>query len=235
MTYGASGAPGVWDASKTRGCLCSADRSRNSSWSAGPATGPQPGFAFDSPYGGHDCSLRACPLGTDPLGAPVVREVQRVQCTATTGTVTISFREATTSALQWDAPLTAVKAALEGLATVTSVTLSPSSGALCGSGNTGTEVRFETELGNLPMMSAVSSVLGPLIVVEAVAGTMGAEVCSARGVCGEYRGWRVCFGGDELYRSVAQTTRQECATVGTVLPVRTASAAWGLAGTADTA
>ena len=53
-------------------------------------------------------------MGDDPLTAGV-NEVQKISCSATGGTMTITFRNATTSALSATATATEVKTALEAL------------------------------------------------------------------------------------------------------------------------
>lgn len=185
VSYGAIGAPGTWDAAMTHGCMCYPDAGRNSSWSAGVTSTPYPGFAFDSPWGGNACSLRACPLGTDPLASrAAVSEVQRVVCPATSGTVTLTFRDATTTPIAWNAPVDDVVAALQALPTITRVRVVFLDGKFCDASNTGTNVTFLTELGDLPLMTARSSSLGALSVAAITNGYMGAEVCSGRGVCG---------------------------------------------------
>jgi len=62
-----------WDAHAIFGCFC------------------------DWEYHGYDCSQRSCPTGDDPLTTSQINEVQKLNCTATDGTFTLSFMGYTTS------------------------------------------------------------------------------------------------------------------------------------------
>jgi hypothetical protein len=65
----------TWDADRVLGCSC------------------------DAGYGGYDCSLRLCPVGDDPGTYNDHPEVQLLQCIATSGTFSLTFRESTTGPL----------------------------------------------------------------------------------------------------------------------------------------
>ena len=82
----------TWDARKIRSCLC------------------------DEGYTGYDCSLRQCPFGDDPNTYDSVTEQQVIECVGTGGTFTLTFREETTAAINYNADEATVKAALEKLA-----------------------------------------------------------------------------------------------------------------------
>lgn len=108
--------PFTWDGERLRGCYC------------------------DEAYTGADCSERTCPFGDDPNTHDDVAEVQLLNCTATGGEFTLSFRSivdsgsgtrvtATTAHLPHNASATRVKAALEALSTIEEVEVKYSSDA----------------------------------------------------------------------------------------------------------
>ena len=80
-----------WDAHKIQGCIC------------------------DPGYTSGDCSLRTCPKGDDPGSTGQANEVQLIQCLATSGSFTVTFRGRTTAAINYNANLAAFDAALEAL------------------------------------------------------------------------------------------------------------------------
>ena len=69
-----------WDAEKTTGCLC------------------------DPGYSGFNCSRVDCPRGDIPETTGQRNEVARLECKATSGSFTLTFRGATTVAIPYDAP-----------------------------------------------------------------------------------------------------------------------------------
>ena len=71
--------PMTWDADRVFGCLC------------------------DAGFGGYDCSLRLCPTGDDPGTYEDHWEVQLLQCVASAGTFTLTFREQTTAPISANA------------------------------------------------------------------------------------------------------------------------------------
>ena len=79
----------AWDAHLVRGCVC------------------EPGFS------GHDCRLRDCPAGDDPLTAGQVNEVQYLTCSATSGSLALFFGGVATRAVRAAATASEVAAALE--------------------------------------------------------------------------------------------------------------------------
>jgi len=84
----------TWDADRVFGCDC------------------------DEGWKGYDCSLRTCPFGDDPDTMGQFNEVQLLSCAAFSGTFTLSFRDAVTTALSHAATAVQVAAALNKLATV---------------------------------------------------------------------------------------------------------------------
>jgi hypothetical protein len=123
VTYGEDpNNPNTWDADRVRGCSC------------------------DPFWSGADCSARSCPLGDDPNTHDDVAEVQLLNCTATSGTFTLSFRSqvdmgsgrrvaATTAALPYNATATMVARALEALSTLEAVVVTYSAQTEDGNGS----------------------------------------------------------------------------------------------------
>ncbi len=73
-----------------------------------------PGFA------GYDCSKRECPTGDDP-NTPGLPEVQLLQCTGSSGSLTLTFRGQMTTPIPWNALESDVEGALEALETIGNV------------------------------------------------------------------------------------------------------------------
>ncbi|CAB1097259.1 unnamed protein product [Ectocarpus sp. CCAP 1310/34] len=109
--------PETWDFDMMYGCLCdSGGRSGDGDTDGflGGAYRPRVGArAFVSGlytdnsklpgWGGYACTLRTCPTGDDPRTTPGEFEVQTVACTLSSGSFTITFRDATTEAIAFDA------------------------------------------------------------------------------------------------------------------------------------
>ena len=89
----------LWDAEKIYGCVC------------------------DWGWTGHTCGLRVCPLGDDPMTVSQVDEQQTVTCVGTSGTYWLTFRTFTTDAIAHDASAATVKAALEALPSLGTVSV----------------------------------------------------------------------------------------------------------------
>ena len=89
----------LWDAEKIYGCVC------------------------DWGWTGHTCGLRVCPLGDDPMTVSQVDEQQTVTCVGTSGTYWLTFRTFTTDAIAHDASAATVKAALEALSSLGTVSV----------------------------------------------------------------------------------------------------------------
>ncbi|KAH8055949.1 hypothetical protein JL722_7769 [Aureococcus anophagefferens] len=149
--YGSYANSGLtWDADRVYGCLC------------------------DAGYGAFDCGDRECPTGDDPNTWGQANEVQYFSCTATEGSFTLEFREATTVPIPANATAADVEAALEALPTVGTATVAAVAGNLDRAGLEGgasvddqggrvcaaydhdvfVEVQFETEHGDVPRLKA---------------------------------------------------------------------------------
>lgn len=194
FTYGTDPNNGAtWDANSVYGCKC------------------------DSGYGGYDCSERVCPSGDDPGTFGQSLEVQLLQCTASAGSLALTFRQATTTAIPFDADFTAVTTALENLWTVGLVTVAYSTGAvLCTpTGTNIASITFTTDYADLPSLTVDKSLLvdalnggapgsGTVNIatdgnvlggVNSVLGTTENDICSNRGMCDRSTGQCMCFKG----------------------------------------
>jgi hypothetical protein len=80
-----------WEAEQFFGCLC------------------------DDGYAGHDCSVRTCARGDDPLTGSQSNEIQLLECHADFGTFTLSFRKETTALISVDASVADVTNAINAL------------------------------------------------------------------------------------------------------------------------
>eukprot|EP00981_Chlorochromonas_danica_P002081 scaffold423_cov185-Ochromonas_danica.AAC.5 len=89
----------TWDADRIHGCLC------------------------DEGYSGYDCSLRLCPIGDDPGTYDDHSEVQLIQCIATGGNLTFSFRQDTTVVLPYNITAPQLQAALSALPSITNLSV----------------------------------------------------------------------------------------------------------------
>ncbi len=78
------------------------------------------GCLCDPGFTGYDCSKRECPTGDDP-NTPGLPEVQLLQCNASDGSLTLTFRGSSTSPISWNALQSDVKEALETLETIGNV------------------------------------------------------------------------------------------------------------------
>ncbi|KDO33497.1 hypothetical protein SPRG_02305 [Saprolegnia parasitica CBS 223.65] len=187
----------TWDADRIFGCVCNSVRY---------VIGNAPTLS------GYDCSSYPCPSGDDPWTTGQVNEVQSLSCLGTAGSVTLTFRGATTSALSFGATAAALTAALEALPTylrdttgyslcilywgsIGQVAVSMPTGALCGATSAAvTTVSFLTNAGNVPLLIADASLLtgGPFSVTETTAGTTEDAVCNNRGNCDGATGRCIC-------------------------------------------
>lgn len=148
-TYGKDpNKPHTWDAHRIFGCLC------------------------DVGYTGYDCSLRDCPRGDDPGTYDDSVEIQLIKCVADGGTFRLGFRQQGSTPIAFDASAADVKASLETMSSLSSLTVtflntsSAPSGdlhvpvAACStSGDTIIKVQFDTTHGDLPALKLFTQVL----------------------------------------------------------------------------
>lgn len=162
-TYGDTPTSATWDYNSVRGCYCD----------QGYYHGP---YAADyADYMAYDCTELSCPIGDNPQTLSQVNEVQTISCIATSGTFTITFRQLTTTPLNYDATTSEVKAAMDELFSVATVSVAFSGGsttAACSSPTaTSIQVTFQMP-GDLPLMTIDSTLLGgaTVSVAETTAG-----------------------------------------------------------------
>ncbi|KAJ0397225.1 hypothetical protein P43SY_005243 [Pythium insidiosum] len=190
ITYGQTpNDPLRWDFDKVQVCLC------------------------DQGFHGHDCGMRRCPRGDDPRTPGQQPELQLLSCSvASPTTFRLGFRGEWTAPLASDVSSTALRAALEALATIGGeVRVSYSSGAtactLVGSGAATNviSVEFLTAFGDVPdlrvtPLPSVTAALRTFVVQSdgvggSVRGTTENAECSNNGLCNPNFGRCDCFPG----------------------------------------
>jgi hypothetical protein len=189
-----------WDADAIAGCMC--DR-----YGYANATNARDGDG--AAYTGVSCTLLTCPFGQLPNmdGAvpPNVQEVQRISCSASSGSFTLSFRQSTTGPIPAGANAEAVVAALQGLPSVGLVSLTKVAGWATGSAvcnpfgeEAVSDITFVTELGDVPLLVADGyrlDALGTVTTEEQVKGIGLLLECSGKGKCNRVTGVCACDKG----------------------------------------
>jgi len=193
----------VWDSDMIFGCKC------------------------DDGFTGPDCMSKLCPTGDDPLtgtsadpAGQQYNEIQKVQCTATGGTFTLSFQQKTTKPIPYNANSAAVSTAINALPSVAAihrrsqggsnavvstptatVTFSDASGTACSSDGSQTfTVEFTQNFGDIPLLVPGTSLLThttttttpSVLVTELTKGSKENDRCSNRGVCDILTGICTC-------------------------------------------
>jgi len=214
-----------WDAQRIYGCACkrapSVDNRFHADYLAASAA-VQRGAAreaslyYRGPYSravsdfwGFDCALRRCPSGDDPATRRDRNEQQKIVCQATSGTFTLTFRENTTLAMNYNDRATVVAYRLEQLFTLHRVEVSyvqadlqtaAAADSFCSSdSSTVVLVDFLSEFGDLPLLQLTDIDLAgagkATAVVEVFPGSKEDVECSRQGVCNEYTGVCACRDG----------------------------------------
>lgn len=118
----------VWDADKVQGCVC------------------------DLGFYGTDCSLRACPVGDDPLTTGQVNDVQLLRCLSSAGSFVLYFGGLPTAWIPYSASVSALTSALNQhpLITQVSVTYSPGYASVCATTSNVVRIEFMQDFGALP-------------------------------------------------------------------------------------
>ncbi len=208
--------PAEWDARQLYSCVCSTQMGSNygghpkyptigpSGYISGIAAGgnPLPGWT------GYDCSLRRCPSGDNVnyrnyYGG--VLEVQRVRCRESASS-SIYFKLRINGHLSdyiyGNDDLDNIESAIEWAKTVGNVTVSfPNSGTdsivtACSGSHTGFLIQFDTELGDIPLVSVEYGSLSSLdvTVTETTKGTKSNLECGGpeMGFCNRDTGLCMC-------------------------------------------
>ena len=188
----------VWDANMIYGCAC------------------------DVGYTGHDCSIRLCPTGDDPMTTGQVDEVQIIQCVPNnaapqgTGYFTLTYKGQTTAHIPADGDNSDIQKALNALTTITAVTVSfPTINGIpknmaCESNIPQFLVTFTEDFSNLPMLTATSST-NAITVDEQTGGTKEESLCAGRGICDFGTGICKCSANFKTSNGLgAAGTRGEC-------------------------
>ncbi|KAG1683703.1 hypothetical protein DVH05_005427 [Phytophthora capsici] len=184
-TYGAvPNKKETWDYDVVQGCLCS------------------PGWE------GHDCSLRSCPTGDDPMTLRQQNEVQMLVCKGNSGFFNLKFRDAATPQLPFNVPVATLTSALNALTTIGKVAVTystdvngvTSSPACNSAGSNMIRIEFLTNFGDLPPLrwildGALTLTISVDGVGGSVRGTKEEVVCSNRGICNHITGVCRCVYG----------------------------------------
>lgn len=185
-TYGEDFVGGAqWDADGITSCVCdgygSGNRTDvvNGDWGAWTGVG---------------CTIRTCPTGINPAGNRdrMAFEVQRLSCSATGGSFTLTFRSVTSRPIRWDGNVIDLQLALEELGTVGSLQVKEVSGwagvgRICGTGVAPavTDITFLTELGDIPLLVVDPYLLDSpsIALTEHVKGWGQLKQCANKGRC----------------------------------------------------
>lgn len=169
--------PLTWDAFRIFGCLC------------------------DSQYTGYDCSLYTCPYGDDPNTSGELDEKQTITCidADVEGNIILTFRQQVTASISPEATTAEVKAALEELPNIGTVSVETyeddGEDQLCTVAGNKFAITFLTEHDDLPMIQAATQRIDTFLIIEEVKGTKENIECSGRGLCDHSTGECQCFTG----------------------------------------
>jgi hypothetical protein len=190
--------PQTWDAFGFHACMCSAGHPSPYSLSGVsntryPTVGPQislDGYDSETPklpgWRGYACQDRNCPSGNRIVSPSTLSSADDVftehtiECVGDnidTSTFVLSFYDHDTTIITGDMTADEIKAAIEWPATIGNVTVTflNMGTTACDTGyvsGDGFVVRFDTELGTLPLLQEVSSSNVILNIFESVAGTL---------------------------------------------------------------
>ncbi|ETV74018.1 hypothetical protein H257_11334 [Aphanomyces astaci] len=175
-----------WDATKLYGCMC------------------------DAPYSGYSCQISECPRGDDPLTGTIYdptglqyNEKQIVNCKATGGAFTLTFRGHTTVPIAPSDSAATVQAKVGALPSVNGVAVSYSgiTTQACTILGNNIALEFTQDFGDLPSVVGDASqlthssagMIPTLTITTAVDGTKENAFCSNRGLCDRTSGICACF------------------------------------------
>mmetsp|Transcript_3943 Transcript_3943/g.6672 ORF Transcript_3943/g.6672 Transcript_3943/m.6672 type:complete len:1204 (-) Transcript_3943:99-3710(-) len=156
-------------------------------------------------YAGYQMNELECPYGYDKrladsantsisVPSAITLEVQSMKCSASSGTFTVTFRGQTSSAIAFDATATVFEDALESLSTIGDVTIMVSNtntgSGVCDAASNNLNITFNTELGEVPMLTANNGLVN---FAEVVASGGALLECSGRGDCNRVTGQCECW------------------------------------------
>jgi hypothetical protein len=222
--------PATWDAHKIQNCYCRKALSANSYyWHHQQVSNEYTithstyrGFnAYThTDYTSYDCSFSECPRGDNPDTPLGKNEIQRLNCSANSGSFFLTFRENTTDEIYWNENIYNFKIKLAKLLSVGNITISyhniSNDGGASSAGHgsakgvcntTYVDIEFNSELGDLPLITmSGSTLLGKLSfendainkgvnITEVVKGTRENIECSGKGYCNYDIGMCTCDTG----------------------------------------
>jgi len=212
--------PETWDANRVNECVCAAKFSADEY--AHPLMSPQDPKDLAGRYHtggrplpgwtGYSCHQRLCPRGDSHMtenslrGDAVEMEQQRIMCTLTSGSYTLTFFGQTTPSIAFGSDAATIKRTIESINTVGNVTITMEhvSGTACNAAHTagiGVVVQFDTEGGDLPL-TVVTSSTGSGVTIEAEQeGTSENLECGGIGVGTCDRDTGVCECAPDRYSS----------------------------------
>lgn len=173
-----------WDAEKITGCVC------------------------DPGYTGPSCIERLCPVGDDPLTGTIQdpngiqrNERHRVNCRATGGSFTLTFRGFTTEPILASDSREAVRQKLVALPSIRAATVTFGGITLvaCTAIGNDMSIEYTQAFGNLPEMQVDGSrlthttVTPTLVFTTVTQGTKESLPCSRRGTCDRVNGVCACY------------------------------------------
>ena len=208
--------PATWDGNMMRECLCAAKYSAGEfahplksptdpkDWVGRYAVGkrPLPGWT------GYACHQRLCPRGDSRMTenslrtSMVVKEIQRVKCTLTSGSYTLTLFGQTTPAIAYNANAATIKRTVEFVNVIgnVTVTIEHSSATACNPAQTtgvGVLIQFDTEGGNLALATVTSSTGSGVSIEAQQDGTSENLECGGPnvGICDRDMGVCICNDG----------------------------------------
>ena len=183
---------GTWDADMVFGCYADEYGYSESIHNISSYIG-QSLDELECPYG-YDKRLADSANSSIGESAAISLEVQSLLCLASSGTFQLSFRGETTEDIAYSATLFELESALEALSTIGDVTIlaskSNQGNMVCHSGGNSMNVTFNTELGDVPLLT---SNIGLIVIEEVVASSGALYECSGRGDCDRTTGQCKCW------------------------------------------
>ena len=221
-TYSGAASTDSWDHGTMQGCFCDYNAEENFPYASLLYTGSESWGSY--PLRGYGCATASCAVGDNPDTLDGVFEAQTMTCTGTSGTFTITFRGFTTAAISYNAVALAsdentgstagvgvgesLQSKLHNLFSIhplcydgtcsgVNVVYSTGSSACTSNGANVITLTFESETGDLPLLTTTRSMGGgnTIVVIEKTRGTKETSFCSDHGVCDIDTGRCLCHRG----------------------------------------